>query len=78
MLPTYHRYDEGIHRGGGVILPGITIGAHAIVGAGAVVTRSVPDGAIVVGNPARVVGFVVPNHERITVALDTQGQMRHG
>lgn len=44
--------------GGGVILPGITIGVHAMVGAGAVVTRSVPDRAIVVGNPARVVGYV--------------------
>jgi acetyltransferase-like isoleucine patch superfamily enzyme len=39
---------------GAVILPGITIGAGAIVGAGAVVTRDVSDGAIVVGNPAKV------------------------
>lgn len=39
---------------GAVILPGITIGAEAIVGAGAVVTEDVPDGATVVGNPARV------------------------
>jgi UDP-2-acetamido-3-amino-2,3-dideoxy-glucuronate N-acetyltransferase len=38
------------------ILPGITIGVGAIVGAGAIVTRDVPDYAIVVGNPARVVG----------------------
>ena len=35
------------------ILPGITIGARAMVGAGAVVTRDVPAGAVVVGNPAR-------------------------
>ena len=40
---------------GSVILPGLTIGAYAMVGAGAVVTRSVPDRAVVVGNPARVV-----------------------
>lgn len=40
------------------ILPGITIGAGAMVGAGAVVTRSVPRWAIVVGNPARIVGYV--------------------
>jgi UDP-2-acetamido-3-amino-2,3-dideoxy-glucuronate N-acetyltransferase len=39
---------------GAVILPGITIGAEAIVGAGAVVTKDVPDGATVVGNPARL------------------------
>jgi acetyltransferase-like isoleucine patch superfamily enzyme len=38
------------------ILPGIEIGEHAMVGAGAVVTRNVPDGAVVVGNPARIVG----------------------
>lgn len=40
------------------ILPGLTVGSHAMVGAGAVVTRSVPPRAIVVGNPARIVGYV--------------------
>jgi UDP-2-acetamido-3-amino-2,3-dideoxy-glucuronate N-acetyltransferase len=40
------------------ILPGLTVGAHAMVGAGAVVVRSVPPNAIVVGNPARIVGYV--------------------
>lgn len=38
---------------GAVILPGITIGEHAIVGAGAVVTANVDAGDIVAGNPAR-------------------------
>jgi acetyltransferase-like isoleucine patch superfamily enzyme len=41
---------------GAVILPGLTIGVEAIVGAGAVVTRDVPDGTTVVGNPARQIG----------------------
>jgi acetyltransferase-like isoleucine patch superfamily enzyme/dTDP-4-dehydrorhamnose 3,5-epimerase-like enzyme len=41
------------------ILAGNEIGAHAMVGAGAVVTRSVPPNAIVVGNPARIRGYVV-------------------
>lgn len=40
------------------ILPGITVGREAMVGAGAVVTKDVPPGAIVVGNPARIVGYV--------------------
>jgi UDP-2-acetamido-3-amino-2,3-dideoxy-glucuronate N-acetyltransferase len=44
--------------GGATILPGITIGRSAIIGAGAVVTKSVPDGAVVIGNPARVVRSV--------------------
>lgn len=40
------------------LLPGLRIGRGAMVGAGAVVTRSVPPHAIVVGNPARIVGYV--------------------
>ena len=40
------------------ILPGLAIGPGAMVGAGAVVTRSVPPHAIVVGNPARIIGYV--------------------
>jgi acetyltransferase-like isoleucine patch superfamily enzyme len=40
------------------ILPGLTIGRDAMVGAGAVVTRSVPPHAVVVGNPARIVRYV--------------------
>lgn len=39
--------------GGAIILPGISIGDDAIVGAGSIVTRDVPAGATVAGNPAR-------------------------
>jgi UDP-2-acetamido-3-amino-2,3-dideoxy-glucuronate N-acetyltransferase len=40
-----------------VILPGVTVGKEALVGAGSVVTRDVPDKGIVAGNPAVVIGY---------------------
>jgi acetyltransferase-like isoleucine patch superfamily enzyme len=43
---------------GAVVTPGVTIGRWAMVGAGSVVTRDVPDHALVYGNPARRRGFV--------------------
>lgn len=41
-----------------VILPGITVGVRALVGAGSVVTKDVPPEAVVVGNPARVIKMI--------------------
>jgi UDP-2-acetamido-3-amino-2,3-dideoxy-glucuronate N-acetyltransferase len=57
LLPTRVRRRASIGSNA-TILPGITIGEGAMIGAGAVVTRDVPDHAIVVGEPARVVGDV--------------------
>jgi acetyltransferase-like isoleucine patch superfamily enzyme len=54
--------------GGSVILPGVRIGRSAMVGAGAVVTKSVPANAIVVGNPARIVGYVDTSAEPTEIA----------
>ncbi|MDK9705545.1 MAG: N-acetyltransferase [Desulforhopalus sp.] len=52
---AFPRICKGAKVGGGsVILPGVTIGARALVGAGSVVNRDVQEGAIVVGNPARL------------------------
>ena len=48
---------------GTVVLPGISVGKYAIVAAGAVVTKDVPDYAIVAGNPAKVIKMLDP--ERI-------------
>lgn len=50
------RVDAGASIGGGAtLLPGVVIGAGATVGAGSVVTKDVPPGATVIGNPARVI-----------------------
>ena len=50
---------------GATILSNVTIGERAIVGAGSVVTRDVPPGTIVAGNPARVLRSV-PDHKELT------------
>jgi dTDP-4-dehydrorhamnose 3,5-epimerase-like enzyme len=67
-FPRSKQYPEKflqtvIHTGASIganatILPGLQVGAHAMIGAGAVVTRDVPAYAIVVGNPARIRGYV--------------------
>jgi acetyltransferase-like isoleucine patch superfamily enzyme len=49
---------------GAVIVTGIRIGEWAMVGAGAVVTTDVPDHGLVVGCPARLIGFVSSSGER--------------
>jgi maltose O-acetyltransferase len=41
--------------GGAILCPGITIGSRAVIGAGSVVTRSVPEGVLAAGNPCRVI-----------------------
>jgi acetyltransferase-like isoleucine patch superfamily enzyme len=53
VVPTLVRRGASIGSGA-VILCGVTIGARAMVGAGAVVTKDVPDDAVVAGVPARV------------------------
>ena len=60
--PTVGR---GARIGGGtLLLPGVVVGANALVLAGSVVASSVPEGAIVAGNPTRIVGQV-PASERV-------------
>lgn len=75
-FPRSRQYPEEFARtvvapgaslgGGSVILPGVRIGRGAMVGAGAVVTKDVPANAIVVGNPARIRGYV---HEQPIAAV---------
>jgi UDP-2-acetamido-3-amino-2,3-dideoxy-glucuronate N-acetyltransferase len=52
------------------ILPGISIGSRAMIGAGAVVTKSVPPGAIVIGNPAKITGYVDTKIHQKTLKCD--------
>ena len=47
------------------IVCGITIGRWALVGSGSVVTKDVPDYALVVGNPAYIIGYVTPTGKRV-------------
>jgi UDP-2-acetamido-3-amino-2,3-dideoxy-glucuronate N-acetyltransferase len=49
------------------IVCGTTIGRHAFVGAGAVVTKDVPDYALVVGNPARIKGWMCACGKKLTL-----------
>lgn len=46
------------------ICPGVTIGKYAVVGAGAVVTKDVPDYAVVAGVPAKVIRYLDPNEQK--------------
>lgn len=56
------------------IVCGVTIGAFAFVGAGAVVTRDVPAYALMVGTPARQIGWMSEFGERLTLPLEGDGQ----
>jgi len=63
---------EGASIGAGaIVVTGITIGRFAMVGAGAVVTRDVPDYGLVYGNPARLVGYVCACGHKLNEAPGT-------
>lgn len=53
-----------------MILPGVTIGDRCIVGGGAVVTKSVPDGCMVAGNPARIIGHTEDFYKKVKEKYD--------
>lgn len=64
VVPTLVKYGAALGANA-VLVCGITVGRWALVGSGAVVTRDVPDYGLVVGNPARLIGYVDPNGVRL-------------
>jgi UDP-2-acetamido-3-amino-2,3-dideoxy-glucuronate N-acetyltransferase len=81
LLPRSKQYPEHFARtlirkgasigGNATILPGLVIGQFAMVGAGTVVTKDVPPFAIVVGNPARIVGYVQASKLNDTISSES-------
>ena len=68
---SYTRIREGASLGANsTVVCGITVGRWAMVGAGSVVTRDVPDFGLVVGNPARLIGYVCRRGKRIPEGSD--------
>ena len=57
------------------IIAGVTIGAHAMIGAGSVVTKNVADHGLVVGNPAMLKGFVCKCGERLQEKSKNDGEI---
>jgi UDP-2-acetamido-3-amino-2,3-dideoxy-glucuronate N-acetyltransferase len=78
-VPRRHEYQPTLVRRGATfganstVLCGRTIGRYAFVGAGAVVTRDVPDHAIVVGNPGRIAGWMCHCGVKLTSGLTPPG-----
>lgn len=62
--PILIKYGASIGTGA-IIIPNVTVGEFALVAAGAVVTRSVPDHGLVLGVPARLVGYVCKCGKRL-------------
>jgi len=68
FLPTLIKRGASIGANATIVC-GHTIGAYAMIGAGAVVTRDVPDFALMVGAPARRIGWVSRSGERLNSDL---------
>jgi UDP-2-acetamido-3-amino-2,3-dideoxy-glucuronate N-acetyltransferase len=64
VTPTLIKKGASIGAGATLVC-GIEIGQYAMIGSGAVVSKNIPAHALVVGNPAKLVGFVYKNGERV-------------
>lgn len=82
IFPRSKKYPEKFERtvickgasigANATILPGLSIGENAMIGAGSVVTRSVPPNAKVVGNPAKIIGYVETMEQNVAYSSTTQ------
>lgn len=60
-ISSYIEIKENVWIGAGtIVLPGVTIGKGSVIGAGSVVTRSIPEFSLAIGNPAKVVKRLDP------------------
>jgi len=79
-IPRKNEYRKTLVKQGATIganatiIGGITIGRYAFIGAGAVVTKDVPDFALMVGNPARQIGWMSRYGERLALPLTGDGE----
>lgn len=60
-----------------LVMPGVEIGNRVIIGAGSVVTKSVPDGVIVAGNPARIIGTFDEFRDRHLAGSPSEAELRN-
>lgn len=72
IIPTTVAFGASIGAHS-VLLPGVRVGVFSMVGAGSVVTKDVPDHALVLGAPARIVGYVCACGARLTMINGTSG-----
>lgn len=75
VSPTLIRYGASLGANATIVC-GVTVGRFAMVAAGAVVTRDVPDYGLVLGNPARLAGYVCPCGQRLPGAATATPEAR--
>ncbi len=64
LIPKPVKIGKNVWMGAGVIiLPGVTIGDSAIIGAGSIVVKDIPSNAVAVGNPCKVIKYIEENNE---------------
>lgn len=76
MLKT--KIENGASIGAGsVVLPGLTIGKSAFIGAGSVVTKNVPANTIWFGNPAKMKGYITNDNIMLDLEMKDKDGIRH-